>query len=214
MRKQRNKTATPVGIPREDSTRGRILGAAERLFAEHGFNSVSMPAIATASGITAGAIYKHFDSKADLFFEVIQHTVQATPVPPPEGTSDVMYLPSVIATYSTGGLKLLRQLAVEVHSASVKHARVRRLLRRSLDLRIAQIKDTIASAQRAGQLDPALDSEMLASTVMVFTMGLMHVDTVVPRLIDDAKWHDFIKDRVAALLGVPRQPGRARDKTR
>src|SRR5271170_585848 len=63
------------------STRERILTAAERLFAEHGFSSVSMPRIAKASGITAGAIYKHFDSKSDLFFEVVRRAVQSAPAP-------------------------------------------------------------------------------------------------------------------------------------
>ena len=202
MQKRRNKAATQPGIAKEQSTRDRILRAAERLFAERGFSSVSMPAIAEASGITAGAIYKHFDSKSDLFFEVVQRTVQSTPVPQPDGASDVMYLPSVVASYSTGALKLLRQTAVEIHYASIKHARVRRLLRRSLDVQIAQIGEVIRAAQRAGNLDRALDAELLASAVMVFTMGMMHMDTVVPRLIDDAGWHNFVQGRVAALLGI------------
>ncbi len=202
MQKQRNGATGLAKPERDDSTRGRILSAAERLFAEHGFSSVSMPVIAKASGITAGAIYKHFDSKSDLFFEVIQYAVQSTPVPAP-GDADVMYLPNVVAAYSTSGLKLLRQLAVEVHSASARHVRVRRLLRRSLDVRIAQIKELIAAAQQAGHLAPALDAELLASAVMVFTMGMMHMDTVVPRLIDDTRWHAFIRDRVATLMGIP-----------
>ena len=113
-----------------------------------------------------------------------------------------MYLPSVVASYSTGALKLLRQTAVEIHYASIKHARVRRLLRRSLDVQIAQIGEVILAAQRAGNLDRALDAELLASAVMVFTMGMMHMDTVVPRLIDDAGWHNFVQGRVAALLGI------------
>src|SRR2546428_5484321 len=50
-------------------TRERILSAAAQLFAEHGFASTSMPAIAALSGITAGAIYRHFKSKAELLLE-------------------------------------------------------------------------------------------------------------------------------------------------
>ena len=57
----------PDRAPPDGSTRDRILKAAERLFAEHGFSGVSMPMIAKASSITAGAIYKHFDGKDDLF---------------------------------------------------------------------------------------------------------------------------------------------------
>src|SRR5712691_9140421 len=51
-------------------TRERILTAAAQLFAEHGFASASMPAIAELSGITAGASYRHFVSKAELWLEV------------------------------------------------------------------------------------------------------------------------------------------------
>ena len=141
---------------RDNSTRGRILTSAERLFAEQGYNGVSMPMIASASGVTAGAIYKHFDSKADLFFEVIQRAVQSTPVPAGTGdASDATLLPHVVAMYSMRNLKLLRQLAVEVHSASVKDPRVRRLLRRSVDLRIEQIRDSIAAAQQADIFRPS-----------------------------------------------------------
>jgi len=46
--------------------RERILSAVAQLFAEHGFASTSMPAIAEWSGITAGAIYQHFASKAQI----------------------------------------------------------------------------------------------------------------------------------------------------
>src|SRR5690349_23523927 len=63
------------------STRDRILAAAQTLFARHGFAGVSMPSIAKASGITAGAIYKHFESKDDLFFEVVSRTVRSAPLP-------------------------------------------------------------------------------------------------------------------------------------
>jgi AcrR family transcriptional regulator len=187
----------------DTSTRGRILSSAERLFAEHGFNGVSMPMIAKASGITAGAIYKHFDGKADLFFEVVQRTVQSTSMPhATENTSDVMLLPQALARYSLPELKLLRQLALEVHAASVKHPKVRRLLRRSVDQRIQQIGTSIAAAQRARKADHAVDAELLAAAVMVFTMGLMHMETIAPRLVGDAEWQDFVRDRVAAMLGV------------
>ena len=99
---------------------------------------------------------------------------------------------------------MLRQLAVEVHYASVKHPEVRRLLRRSLDLQIQQIGDYLAAGQQAGKLDPAVDAELLASAVLVFIMGLMHMETLVPQLVGDTRWRDFVRNRVATLLvGVP-----------
>jgi len=49
------------------ATRDSILDAAERLFAEQGVSRTSLQHIATAAGVTRGAIYWHFLDKAALF---------------------------------------------------------------------------------------------------------------------------------------------------
>src|SRR3954462_12004933 len=49
------------------ATRGRILDAAEELFQAQGVAGTSLQDIAAAAGVTRGAIYWHFDDKADLF---------------------------------------------------------------------------------------------------------------------------------------------------
>ena len=185
-----------------ESTRGRILAAAERLFAEHGYRSVSMPKIAKASGITAGAIYKHFKSKEDLFFEAVaERSIQAVQVPS-DGPSDaVEELARIVASYTERPLKLFRQLAVEVHSASVHNAKVRRLLNQSLDRNIAQIREAIVGAQRIGRIDPSAEPDFLARTLMVFIMGLMHMETLFPKFVGDRAWDSFVRRRVVALLG-------------
>jgi len=184
------------------STRSRILAAAERLFADHGFAGVSMPTIAAASGITAGAIYKHFESKAELFFEVVRRAVQSAPPPPPEAVVGTMALPRIVTMYTRPEFKRLRQLAIEIHYASAKHPKVRRLLRRSLDGNIAQICSGVAAQQNAGHLDPTVDPRLLASTILVFIMGLAHMETIAPQLVGDARWSEFIEERVAAFMGV------------
>jgi len=179
------------------------LHSAQILFAQRGFGGVSMPAIAKASGITAGAIYKHFQGKDDLFFEVVSRTVRSAPMPAVEAaTSAAALLPAIVATYSTARLKLLRQLALEIHSASGKHPKVRRMLRQSLDRSIEQISSVIAIAQDKGDIDRALNAEMLASTVMVFIMGLMHMETLLPNRVGDPEWNGFVQDRVRALLAL------------
>jgi AcrR family transcriptional regulator len=183
-----------------DETRARILGAAERLFAEQGFSLVSMPAIAKASGITAGAIYRHFAGKDDLFFEVVARTVTGTRFPADANPSGS--LPRMIALYTTAPLKLLRQLAVELHYSSGRNPKLRRLLKRSIEGNIAQLVTALEDYRKAGRLDPALDIELLASTIMVFVMGLMHMETLVPTRIGDKQWHDFVEDRVAALISL------------
>lgn len=51
-------------------TRFSILAAAEKLFFEKGVANGTLDEIATAAGVTRGAIYWHFSSKSDLFLEL------------------------------------------------------------------------------------------------------------------------------------------------
>jgi len=49
------------------ATRSHILDTAERVFEERGVSGTSLHEIAKAAGLTRGAIYWHFEDKADLF---------------------------------------------------------------------------------------------------------------------------------------------------
>lgn len=53
-------------------TRERILDAAEQQFNEAGVARTSLDQIARAAGVTRGAVYWHFQNKADLFAAMIQ----------------------------------------------------------------------------------------------------------------------------------------------
>ena len=48
-------------------TRDRILRAAERAFSLHGYDGVGVDGLAAQAGITSGAFYGHFRSKAEVF---------------------------------------------------------------------------------------------------------------------------------------------------
>ena len=55
---------------RLEHTRSLLLDAAEAVFAEKGFTPATLDDIAHTAGYTKGAIYKHFDTKEDLFLAV------------------------------------------------------------------------------------------------------------------------------------------------
>jgi AcrR family transcriptional regulator len=57
-------------------TRDRILDAAERLFAQHGFDGVTMRQIMRAAGADVALAYYHFKSKRDLFDAVMLRRVE------------------------------------------------------------------------------------------------------------------------------------------
>jgi AcrR family transcriptional regulator len=185
----------------QKTTRERILASAERLFTKRGFERVSMPAIAKASGVTAGAIYKHFESKGELLFEVVSRALSSVPLFSAPG-NELDLLLRQVAIYTERETKPLRQLSVEIHSASRTHPRVRSVLRRALEMNIQQLRRTIEPAQRAGKIDPALDADLLANAVIVFMMGLAHMETIAPHLVGNTRWHCFVENRITALLGI------------
>lgn len=72
---QVQQTATPPSEadarPRGRSdSRERIIDAAERLFADHGYAGCSFRMISKASGINQGLLHYHFASKQNLFSEI------------------------------------------------------------------------------------------------------------------------------------------------
>ncbi|MCE5387624.1 MAG: TetR/AcrR family transcriptional regulator [Acidithiobacillus sp.] len=57
--------------------RRKIVLAAERLFADHGFDAVSMHAIATSAGTSKANIYHYFSSKDALYLAVLHRAAAA-----------------------------------------------------------------------------------------------------------------------------------------
>ena len=57
---------------RERSTKERILGAAEALFATHGFAGASLRQVTAAARVNLAAVNYHFGSKDKLIEEVFR----------------------------------------------------------------------------------------------------------------------------------------------
>src|SRR5437763_4894716 len=62
---------TPGGDKRE-----RILGAAERIFARHGFFAAKVSDVAKEAGVADGTIYLYFKSKDDLLIALFERRMQ------------------------------------------------------------------------------------------------------------------------------------------
>jgi AcrR family transcriptional regulator len=63
----------PVRRLRRAQRRQQILAAATTAFARHGFAATGLDDIASESGITRVILYRHFDSKADLYQAALDH---------------------------------------------------------------------------------------------------------------------------------------------
>lgn len=63
--------------PRSEAKRSRIIDAATKHFAEHGYHDARVGDIAMTLGIAKGSIFQHFGSKDVLFFEVYKRAVRS-----------------------------------------------------------------------------------------------------------------------------------------
>jgi TetR/AcrR family transcriptional regulator, transcriptional repressor for nem operon len=61
----------PYAAGHRDEVRGRIVESARRLFNRHGFDNVSVSQIMAGASLTHGGFYSYFESKSDLYAEVL-----------------------------------------------------------------------------------------------------------------------------------------------
>jgi len=148
-------------------TRARLLHAAAEVIQEGGWGSASVGAIAARAGVAAGTLYRHFDSKADLFLEVFR-AVSEREMAAMRGAHSATAgmaerFDAVVATYAGRALRNRRlawALVYEPLDASVDEERLA-YRRAYCDGMAALIREGIA----AGTI-PAQDAALAAAAVV------------------------------------------------
>lgn len=72
------KPQSPVASGAEGVDIDHVLDTAATLFAEFGFDGVSMREISRKADCATPSIYYHFTSKSDLYREVFAHKIEQT----------------------------------------------------------------------------------------------------------------------------------------
>ncbi len=63
--------ASVVNRTRGERSRKRIVDSARELFFEQGFERANLDEVARRAGLAKGTIYRHFESKAELYVEIL-----------------------------------------------------------------------------------------------------------------------------------------------
>jgi AcrR family transcriptional regulator len=71
------RPATSRHQERSETTRARLIRAAEKIFARDGFEAAKLEEIAAEAGYTRGAFYANFESKEDLFFDLLEGQISS-----------------------------------------------------------------------------------------------------------------------------------------
>jgi AcrR family transcriptional regulator len=191
-------------------TRERLLRAAADMFAERGYDGTRVADIAAAAGLSNGAMYAHFGSKAELLVGAL-HThgrrllADLLAADPSRSITELLLA-------AGRGLPRRRDprgyLIVEALVAARRDQDVARPMRDDMAERAVWLAGLMRLAQSAGELDPALAPNALAHFCLLLAMGSA---LITPDLheVDDQEWAALLTRVVTALApaGLAPQTG-------
>ena len=165
------------------ATRDSILDAAEKLFVEQGVSRTTLQHIASAAGVTRGAIYWHFDDKGALFNAMMERvTLPFECALSRLGKADTANLLTDVRQFfveifrvtetNPQARRVLEIASLKVEFVSEMDAvRVRR--RQSKGDLTAQVVERLKLAQAAGQVRQDVDPGLLAIGLWALMDGLI-----------------------------------------
>ncbi|QNA90040.1 TetR family transcriptional regulator [Massilia sp. Dwa41.01b] len=165
------------------ATRDSILDAAEQLFVEQGVSRTTLQHIATAAGVTRGAIYWHFDDKGALFNAMMERvTLPFECALSSLGKSDARtvlddlrrFFAEIFRVTETNpqARRVLEIASLKVEFVSEMDAvRVRR--RQSKCDMMDQVVERLQLARSAGQIKPDADPQLMATGLWALMDGLI-----------------------------------------
>ncbi|TXK42432.1 TetR family transcriptional regulator [Nonomuraea sp. C10] len=193
-------------------TRERLLRAAAEVFAERGYDGTRVADIAAAAGVSNGALYAHFGSKAELLVAALRAHASRMLADLLADDPDRSATELLLAI----GRRLPRRrdapgyLLVEALVAARRDPDVATPTRDYVGERADWIAGLVRVAQGDGELDPALSPEALAHFCFLLAIG----SALVPpdlHAVDEAEWAALLSRVVHGL--APAEDTIKRDST-
>ncbi|WP_169946495.1 TetR/AcrR family transcriptional regulator [Microbispora sp. H11081] len=194
-------------------TRERLLRAAADVFARRGYEGTRVADIAAAAGVSNGALYAHFGSKAGLLIaalrthgpRLLDDMLAADPDRP---VADLLIAVGrrLQPRRDAGG-----HLIVEAMVAARRDEDVARPMRGYVGDRADRLAGLVRAAQGGGELDPALSPAAIAHFCLLLALG----SALVPpdeHAVDEEEWAALLTRLVAAL--APTSPDSTKGSTR
>ncbi len=181
----------------DDTTRARLLRVAGEMFAEEGYAAVSVRDLAERAGLTSGAIYGNFGSKAGLLLALIDAGILDELISgfidePPEGVASVADIDEfVFSNYPARSH--LRALLIEGAVAARGDSELRSRLGEDQAAKIDEWAGIYGLWQERGEIDTDLDVRALLVALWAIELGVgvlesLDVDLPTP-------------DRLGAVVG-------------
>ncbi|KAB7627822.1 TetR/AcrR family transcriptional regulator [Alkalilimnicola sp. S0819] len=187
---------------RTDAAR-RMLEAAKRLFAERGYDGVSIRDIAEAAEVSKANVFHHYASKWALYQAVMEHCAADFSALLAEQPRADQGTAQVLACYTAAHLRCLledpdaarlftRQLIDQADGEG--RALAENLVAQNYQQALARIQELQADGRLRGDTDPALLALLLGGV----NMAIFQLRNVLPRLAE----HDPLEDPDAFAEGI------------
>lgn len=170
-----------------EETRQRLLDAALEVFARNGFERATVDEIVREAGFSKGAFYVHFETKEDLFWEMLQERMDA---------QQEQFRASIDATLSVEenqrrilstifDLNRTDKLGPAIFFEFVAHAmrddKVRERLSGFYERWHTFVSETLVAGREAGLVRADTDIPLLASVLMAVFEGSMIQSRLAPK---------------------------------
>jgi TetR/AcrR family transcriptional regulator, acrAB operon repressor len=174
------------------ATRDRILDAAEHVFYEKGVSRTSLADIAQHANVTRGAIYWHFENKADLFsamfervFLPIDELKQAVDTPPddPLGKIRQVLLWCLLGVERDPQLRRVFSILFQKCEYVADMEPLFQRLREDMRTALSNIETDLRYAVERGQLPAELDTRRAALMLHACVNGFLRDMLILPEAI-------------------------------
>jgi AcrR family transcriptional regulator len=184
-------------------TRERLLRAAADVFAERGYDGTRVADIAAAAGVSNGALYAHFPSKADLLVDALRThgrrlLADLFAADPDRSITDLLL---AIGRWLPRRRDPRGYLIVEALVAARRDQDVATPMRDYIGERADWLSELVRLAQAGGELDPVLSPNALAHFCLLLAMGSALVPPSL-HVVGDDEWAALLA-RLAAALAPP-----------
>jgi AcrR family transcriptional regulator len=177
-----------------DDTRERVLAAAAGVFAQRGFEGARMAEIARSAGLSVGAIYNHYQSKAQLLAAVVERDTahelgRLLASGPRQGVLDFIAARGRHLEEEHSEEPLLAELIL----ASRRDPEAARILVEEVTGREEIMADFLRFGQRAGDVVADVDPVVIARFCLMLGLGSLLVRALDLPTTDAGAWADVIE---------------------
>ncbi len=187
---------------RSEETRAKILSAAEKLFAQEGYDATGVAEICREAGVSKGAFYHHFDSKQSVFLNLLDQwlerldaqmrRIRESSLNGTQALIDIAGVTGSVFSDAEGRLPIFLEFWTKaIHDPDVwqtvpeQFARYRRF-----------IADLLCQGMGQHCLNEA-DTDSAARLVMALAIGMMVQGLVNPQETD---WGKAIQEGIVVLI--------------